>query len=98
MRSTTSQPRNAEADTEAAADSKISTRLIPEDQVRRCLLKATLGAMKISEVPITLHKDGRSRPPHLRPWRDGLRHLRLLVFLRFFYHSGFGNGNSSEMS
>jgi hypothetical protein len=43
------------------------------------VMKATLGAMKISEVPITLHKDGRSRPPHLRPWRDGWRHLRFML-------------------
>ena len=60
--------------------------------------KAALQRLKIAEVPIVLSPDGRSRRPHLRPWRDGLRHLRLLVFLRFFYHSGFGNGNSSEMS
>ena len=30
-------------------------------------------------MPITLHKDGRSRPPHLRPWRDGWRHLRFML-------------------
>jgi hypothetical protein len=35
--------------------------------------------LKISEVPITLHKDGRSRPPHLKPWRDGWRHLRFML-------------------
>ena len=35
--------------------------------------------MKVSEVPISLHKDGRSRPPHLRTWRDGWRHLRFLL-------------------
>ncbi len=31
------------------------------------------------EVPTTLRKDGRSRPPHLRTWRDGWRHLRFLL-------------------
>jgi glycosyltransferase involved in cell wall biosynthesis len=42
-------------------------------------IKATLKKLKISEVPITLHKDGRSRPPHLKPWRDGWRHLRFML-------------------
>ena len=43
------------------------------------VIKATLRKLKISEVPITLHKDGRSRPPHLKPWRDGWRHLRFML-------------------
>jgi glycosyltransferase involved in cell wall biosynthesis len=43
------------------------------------VVKASLAGMKISEVPISLHKDGRSRPPHLRTWRDGWRHLRFLL-------------------
>ncbi len=43
------------------------------------VMKASLATMRIAEVPITLHKDGRSRPPHLRPWRDGWRHLRFML-------------------
>jgi glycosyltransferase involved in cell wall biosynthesis len=43
------------------------------------VIKATLLRMKISEVPTTLDPDGRSRPPHLRPWRDGWRHLRFML-------------------
>lgn len=43
------------------------------------VVKASLASMKISEVPISLHKDGRSRAPHLRTWRDGWRHLRFLL-------------------
>ena len=43
------------------------------------VIKATLHGLKITEVPITLHKDGRSRPPHLRSWRDGWRHLRFML-------------------
>lgn len=43
------------------------------------VIKATLGGMSIIEVPITLHPDGRSRPPHLRSWRDGWRHLRFML-------------------
>lgn len=43
------------------------------------VVKATLKKLSISEVPIHLYPDGRSRRPHLRPWRDGWRHLRLLL-------------------
>ncbi|OKH24875.1 dolichol-P-glucose synthetase [Hydrococcus rivularis NIES-593] len=43
------------------------------------VVKATLHKMKITEVPTTLSPDGRSRPPHLRSWRDGWRHLRFLL-------------------
>lgn len=43
------------------------------------VVKATLNRLKIVEVPTTLSPDGRSRKPHLRPWRDGWRHLRLLL-------------------
>jgi glycosyltransferase involved in cell wall biosynthesis len=43
------------------------------------VVKATLWGQKVTEVPTTLKKDGRSRPPHLRSWRDGWRHLRFLL-------------------
>jgi glycosyltransferase involved in cell wall biosynthesis len=43
------------------------------------VIKATLAGLPISEVPIVLHPDGRSRPPHLRSWRDGWRHLRFML-------------------
>jgi hypothetical protein len=43
------------------------------------IVKAALAHQKISEVPTTLAKDGRSRPPHLNTWRDGWRHLRFLL-------------------
>jgi glycosyltransferase involved in cell wall biosynthesis len=43
------------------------------------VIKATLKKFRITEVPITLHPDGRSRPPHLKPWRDGWRHLRFML-------------------
>jgi glycosyltransferase involved in cell wall biosynthesis len=43
------------------------------------VVKATLFKLKIAEVPTTLAPDGRSRPPHLRTWRDGWRHLRFLL-------------------
>jgi glycosyltransferase involved in cell wall biosynthesis len=53
------------------------------------VVKATLLRMRVSEVPTTLNPDGRSRPPHLRTWRDGWRHLRFLLMYSprwlFFY-------------
>jgi glycosyltransferase involved in cell wall biosynthesis len=45
------------------------------------VVKATALDMRVEEVPITLHPDGRSRPPHLRTWRDGWRHLRFMLTL-----------------
>ncbi len=43
------------------------------------VVKATLHKLRITEVPTTLLPDGRIRPPHLRRWRDGWRHLRFLL-------------------
>lgn len=43
------------------------------------VVRAALAGYRIEEVPTTLRPDGRSRPPHLRPWRDGWRHLRFLL-------------------
>ena len=43
------------------------------------IVKAALLGLNVAEVPTTLSPAGRSRPPHLRPWRDGWRHLRSLL-------------------
>ena len=43
------------------------------------VVKAALSGLQIAEVPTTLAPDGRGRPPHLRTWRDGWRHLRFLL-------------------
>ncbi len=43
------------------------------------VVKASLAGWRIAEVPTTLRPDGRGRPPHLRSWRDGWRHLRFLL-------------------
>jgi len=43
------------------------------------VIKASLQRMRITEVAVTLSPDGRSRPPHLRTWRDGWRHLRFML-------------------
>lgn len=55
------------------------------------VIRATLEHLSWAEVPVTLHPDGRSRPPHLRTWRDGWRHLRFMLLYSprwlFFYPS-----------
>src|SRR3954454_18860669 len=45
------------------------------------VIKASLKNLRITQVPATLSPDLRDRPPHLRPWRDGWRHLRYLLML-----------------
>jgi glycosyltransferase involved in cell wall biosynthesis len=56
------------------------------------VVKASLLHMKVCEVPTTLAPDGRSRPPHLRTWHDGWRHLRFLLMYSprwLFLYPGF---------
>ncbi|WP_344686552.1 glycosyltransferase family 2 protein [Blastococcus jejuensis] len=43
------------------------------------VVRSALAGLRITEVPTTLRPDGRSRPPHLRTWSDGWRHLRFLL-------------------
>lgn len=43
------------------------------------VIKAAKLGLRTSELPITLHPDGRDRPPHLRPFRDGWRHVKLML-------------------
>ncbi|PJG45169.1 hypothetical protein CAF53_25565 (plasmid) [Sphingobium sp. LB126] len=45
------------------------------------VVKAALLKLRMTEVPATLSVDLRDRAPHLRPWRDGWRHLRYLFML-----------------
>jgi hypothetical protein len=55
--------------------------------------RAALAKLVIAEVPTTLAVDGRSRPPHLRTWHDGWRHLRLLLMFSprwLFLYPGVG--------
>ena len=57
------------------------------------VVKAALAGLAIAEVPTVLAPDGRSRPPHLRTWRDGWRHLRFLLLLCprwLFLYPGLG--------
>jgi glycosyltransferase involved in cell wall biosynthesis len=43
------------------------------------VIRASQGKLRMGEIPIHLHPDGRSRPPHLRSFRDGVRHLWLIL-------------------
>lgn len=43
------------------------------------VVRSALAKLKIVEVPVALKRDGRSRRPHLRTWRDGWRHLKFLL-------------------
>jgi hypothetical protein len=43
------------------------------------IVRSVLAGLNIGEVAITLHPDGRTRPSHLRTWRDGWRHLKFLL-------------------
>jgi hypothetical protein len=57
------------------------------------VVKASLAGWRITEVPTTLDPDGRGRPPHLRSWRDGWRHLRFLLLFSprwLFLYPGVG--------
>src|SRR3984957_16723399 len=57
------------------------------------VVRATLAGQRVEEVPTTLSPDGRSRPPHLRSWRDGWRHLRFLLLFSprwLFLYPGLG--------
>ncbi len=57
------------------------------------VVKSTIMNYKITEVPIVLHPDGRSRSPHLQTWRDGWRQLIFLLIYSpkglFFFPSIF---------
>jgi len=43
------------------------------------VINASKANLKIKEIPITLYPHGRSRKPHLRSFRDGWRHIRLML-------------------
>lgn len=58
---------------------KMDLRTTGMEFASEMIIKAHLLRMRITEVPTTLAKDGRSRGPHLRPWKDGWRHLRFML-------------------
>lgn len=62
-----------------SAIEKLDLRTTGMELASEMVVKATLYNLKIAEVPTTLSRDGRTRKPHLRSWRDGWRHLRFML-------------------
>jgi glycosyltransferase involved in cell wall biosynthesis len=62
-----------------AAFEKMDLQTTGMEFASEMVIKSTFKRLKITEVPVTLRPDGRSRPPHLKPWRDGWRHLRFML-------------------
>ncbi len=60
---------------------RMKLRTLGMEFASEMLVKARANHLKMTEVPTTLSPDGRSRPPHLRSFRDGWRHLRFLMML-----------------
>src|ERR1700693_5080839 len=58
---------------------KLRLRATGMEFASEMVIKASLKGMRITEVAVVLRPDGRSRPPHLRTWRDGWRHLRFML-------------------
>jgi len=63
----------------AAAVRGLDLRTTGMEFASEMVIKAQLAHLRIVEVPTILRPDGRDRPPHLRPWRDGWRHLRFML-------------------
>lgn len=51
------------------------------------VVQAVKNNLSITEIPVTLSKDGRTKPPHLRTVRDGMRHLNYLLKNWKYSHS-----------
>jgi glycosyltransferase involved in cell wall biosynthesis len=65
-----------------AFQARLQQRCTGMEFANEMVIKASLMGARIGEVPITLHRDGRTRhPPHLRTWRDGWRTLRFYLLL-----------------
>ncbi len=62
-----------------AAFSRMRLRATGMEFASEMVLKASNLRLRIAEVPTTHFPAGRHRPPHLRTWRDGWRHLRLML-------------------
>ncbi|HEX4025933.1 MAG TPA: glycosyltransferase [Steroidobacteraceae bacterium] len=66
---------------EHAAALKLGLRSPGMEFASEMIVKAVLAGWRIAEVPTVLSPAGRTRPPHLRSWRDGWRHLRFLFMM-----------------
>jgi hypothetical protein len=62
-----------------AAFERMDLRTTGMEFASEMVIKATMLGLAVTEVPTTLSPDGRGRSPHLRPFRDGWRHLRFML-------------------
>lgn len=58
---------------------KMGLKMPGMEMASEMVIKSSLAKLRIDEIPITLHPDGRNRRPHLRSFRDGWRHLRFML-------------------
>ena len=58
---------------------RLGLRTLGMEFASEMVVKATAFGLRVTEIPTTLAADKRDRPPHLRTWRDGWRHLRFLA-------------------
>ena len=63
----------------AEAYRRMDLRTTGMELASEIVIKSVLFGLRVEEVPTVLRKDGRDRPPHLRPWRAGWRHLRFML-------------------
>jgi glycosyltransferase involved in cell wall biosynthesis len=63
----------------AEAYRRMDLRTTGMELASEMVIKSVLLGLRVEEVPTVLRRDGRDRPPHLRPWRDGWRHLRFML-------------------
>lgn len=65
-----------------AFQARLRQRCTGMEFANEMVIKMALAGARITNVPITLHVDGRTKhPPHLRTWRDGWRTLRFYLLL-----------------
>jgi hypothetical protein len=63
----------------ATAFPKIGARSPGMEFASEMVINAHRAGLDVREVPTKLYPDKRDRPPHLRSFRDGWRHLRLII-------------------
>jgi glycosyltransferase involved in cell wall biosynthesis len=71
---------------------RLGLRTLGMEFASEMIVKASAFGLRVTEIPTTLARDRRDRPPHLRTWRDGWRHLRFLLLYSprwLFLYPGF---------
>ena len=58
---------------------RMNIRTLGMEFATEMIVNSAKAGLRIVEVPTRLHRDGRDRPPHLRSFRDGWRHLRFIL-------------------